>query len=325
MSRAFSLAILSDIHYASAAEQARGRDYEFRSITNPLLRLLVRAHRHFLWLRDPLHKNELLDRFLQQAGEVDHVVANGDFSCDTAYLGVSDDAAFESAHECLTRLRVRFGPRFHGIVGDHELGKFSLVGARGGMRLASYHRAEQELSLEPFWRIELGRYVLIGVTSSLVALPVFEPETLAEERLEWTRLRNLHLAGIREAFSALDPEQRVLLFCHDPTALPFLWQEEAVRHKSSQIEQTIVGHLHSNLILWKSRVLAGVPSIRFLEHSIKRMSTALNRARDWKPFRVRLCPALAGIELLKDGGFLTAKLEADASRPAEFRFHRIAR
>ena len=325
MSRAFSIAILSDIHFASAAEQARGADYEFRLIANPLLRLLVKGHRHFLWLRDPLHQNELLDRFLQRADEVDLVVANGDFSCDTTYLGVSDDAAFESARECLTRLRVRFGPRFQGTVGDHELGKFSLVGARGGMRLASYRRAEQELLLEPFWRVELGRYVLIGMTSSLVALPVFEPDTLVEERPEWTRLRNLQLAGIREAFSALDPEQRVLLFCHDPTALPFLWQEEVVRRKSSQIEQTIVGHLHSNLILWKSRVLAGIPSIRFLGHSIKRMSTALNQARYWKPFRVRLCPSLAGIELLKDGGFLTAKLEPDAGQPAQFHFHRIAR
>jgi hypothetical protein len=287
--------------------------------------LLVRGYRHFLWLRDPLYKNELLDQFLQRADKLDHVIANGDFSCDTAYLGVSDDAAFESARECLTRLRAKFGNRFHGAVGDHELGKFSLVGVRGGMRIASYHRAERELLLEPFWRFELGRYVLIGITSSLVALPVFEPDTLLEERPEWTRLRQLHLAGIRDAFSKLDPEQRVLLFCHDPSALPFLWQEEVVRRKSSQIEQTVVGHLHSNLILWKSRVMAGIPSIRFLGHSVKRMSTALNQARHWKPFRVRLCPSLAGIELLKDGGFLTAKLEADADRPARFHFHPIPR
>lgn len=325
MSRVITVTILSDIHYASATEQARGTDYEFRAIANPLLRVLVRTHRHFLWLRDPLHQNHLLEKFLQQAGEAGQVIANGDYSCDTAFLGVSDDAAFESARECLTRLRGRFGTGFHGTLGDHELGKFSLVGARGGMRLASYRRAEQELSLEPFWSFELGRYVLIGLTSSLVALPVFELETLPEERPEWTRLRELHLARIREAFSALRSEQRVLLFCHDPTALPFLWQEEAVRYRSSQIEQTIVGHLHSNLILWKSRVLAGMPAIRFLGHSIKRMSTALNQARHWKPFHVRLCPSLAGTELLKDGGFLTVKIDADASRPAQFCFHRIVR
>jgi hypothetical protein len=193
------------------------------------------------------------------------------------------------------------------------------------MRLASYDRVERDLALKPFWQFELGRYVLMGVTSSLVALPVFISETLPEERSEWARLRQLHLAEINKTFSGLDPNQRVLLFCHDPSALPFLWREDAVRRRLPQVEQTIIGHLHSNLILCKSRVLAGVPPIRFLGHAIKRMSTALNEARHWKPFGVRLCPALAGIELLKDGGFLEVKLDAEARQPAQFRFHRVAR
>ncbi len=325
MPRVFTLVILSDIHYASAAERARGPDYEFRAIANPLIRLLVKAHRRFIWLRDPLERNDLLERFLKQAGTADCVVANGDYSCDTRFVGVSDDAACQSARECLGRLRARFGGGFRANFGDHELGKFSLVGAQGGMRLASYHRAQRELGLEPFWKLELGRYVLMGVVSSLVALPVFEPETLPEERAEWGRLREQHLARIRSAFSSLESGQRVLLFCHDPTALPFLWREEAVRRRLPQIEQTIVGHLHSNLILWKARMLAGMPSIRFLGHSVKRMSMALREARYWKPFRVRLCPALAGIELLKDGGFLTAELDADAHGPARFQFHRLER
>jgi hypothetical protein len=55
------------------------------------------------------------------------------------------------------------------------------------------------------------------------------------------------------------------------------------------------------------------------------MSTALGEARHWKPFRVRLCPSLSGIELLKDGGFLTAELDADARQPAKFHLHRIHR
>ena len=42
------VAILSDIHYASAAEQARGEDYEFRDLKNPLVRLLIRLHSHNL-------------------------------------------------------------------------------------------------------------------------------------------------------------------------------------------------------------------------------------------------------------------------------------
>jgi hypothetical protein len=133
------------------------------------------------------------------------------------------------------------------------------------------------------------------------------------------------MAEIGAAFSALRTEQRVLLFCHDPTALPMLASEDAVRRRLHQIERTIIGHLHSNLILWKSRVLTGIPRLRFLGHSVTRMSTALRDARQWKPFRVLLCPSLAGIELLKDGGFLAASLDLDGSRPAQFRLHRLRR
>jgi hypothetical protein len=325
MPRVFTLAVLSDIHFASAAEQTRGDDYEYRDIANPLLYLLVKAHRHFFWLRRPLRQNHLLDKFFERVGAVDCVVANGDYSCDSAFVGVSDDAACQSTRECLARLHGKFGDRFRATIGDHELGKFGFGGTRGGMRLASYYRARRELGLEPFWQMELGRYVLMGLASSLVALPMFEPYTLPEERAGWEQLRDQHLDEIRAAFSALKPEQRVLLFCHDPTALPFLWREEMVRARVARIEQTIIGHLHSNLILWKSRVLAGMPVIRRLGHSAKRMSGALREARSWKPFHVRLCPSLFGIELLKDGGFLKAELDADADQAARFRFHRLAR
>ena len=316
--------ILSDIHYASAAEQARGADYEFRCVPNPATRILLKVFRRFFWLRDPLKRNPLLEKFLKESGQAECVVANGDYCCDTEYLGVSDDAACQSVRECLAKLRGKFGASLRANIGDHELGKFSLAGARGGMRLASYYRAREELGLEPFWRLKLGRYVLIGLTSSLVALPAFEAETLPEERAEWERLRQGHLADIRAAFSSLESRERVLLFSHDPTALPFLWREDCVRRRLPQIEQTIIGHLHSNLILWKSRVLAGMPAIGFLGAPVRRMTAALRDARYWKPFRVRLCPSLAGIELLKDGGYYTAELDLDAVHPARFQFHRLS-
>jgi hypothetical protein len=325
MSRAFTLAVLSDIHYFSAAEAARGRDYETRNIPNPLLRFSLKTYRHYIWLRHPSDHNRLLDTFIERASPVDHVIGNGDYSCDSAFVGVSDDAACESAQQCLGKLRGKFGAGFHATMGDHELGKYSLFGALGGMRLASYHRACGELGISPFWQVELGRNVLIGVASSLVALPVYEPETLPEERAEWKRLHELHLAEIRKAFSAIKPGQRVLLFCHDPTALPFLWREETVRSKLPQLERTIIGHMHSNLFLRKSRLLAGMPTIRFLGNGARRMSTALRDARLWKPFHVHLCPALAGIELLKDGGFLRIKLDEDARQPAQFEFQRLPR
>ena len=325
MRRKFALAILSDIHYASAAEQAAGDDYEYRNLTNPLLRWAVRLYRHHIWMRYPLRHNGQLDRFLADVGPVDHVIANGDYAVNTAASGVSDDAVRQSAQECLGKLRRQFGDKLIAGFGDHELGKLPLFGMRGGMRLASWRSGVDELGLRAFWKLELGNYVLLGVVSSLVALPVFAPDVLPEERSAWEKLREQHFAEIRAAFTALLPHQRVLLFCHDPTALPFLWREEIVRGKLSHLEQTIIGHLHSNLFIWKSKLLAGLPVIRFFGHSIQRMSTGLNEARLWRHFHVRLCPSLAGIELLKDGGYLTAELDAEAARPAHFEFHRLRR
>lgn len=325
MTRPLTVAVLSDIHYAGPAERARGSDYEFRVIANPILRRVLKTYRHRFWLRDPLNRNGLLDRFLDDVGKVDFAVANGDYSSNTGYIGVSDDAVFQSAKECLDKLREKFGDKLRANIGDHELGKLSLVGGGGGMRLASWRRATGELGLTPFWQKEFGNYILMGIASSLVELPVFAPDMLPEEKPEWEKLREQHLAEIRAAFDQLKSEQRVVLFCHDPTALPFLVREESVHRKLPQIEQTIIGHLHSNLILWKSRILAGMPVIHFLGHSAKRMSSGLNQARRWRPFHVRLCPALAGIELLKDGGYLTLALDPEARQPLACRFHRLKR
>jgi hypothetical protein len=325
MSCRFALAIVSDIHYASAAEQAAGDDYEYRDIPNSLLRWTVQLYRHHIWMRYPLRQNGQLDRFLGDVGPVDYVIVNGDHACDTAASGVSDAAVRQSAQECLGKLRRQFGDKLIAGFGDHDLGKLPLFGAHGGMRLASWRCAVDELGLRPFWKLELGNYILIGVVSSLLALPVFAPDVLPEEQSEWEKLGEQHCAEIRAAFAALRPHQRVLLFCHDPTALPFLWRDNVVRSKLSHIEQTIIGHLHSNLFLWKSKLLAGMPVIRFLGHSIRRMSRGLNEARRWRHFRVRLCPSLAGIELLKDGGYLTVELDGEAEQPARFRFHRLRR
>jgi hypothetical protein len=319
------LGIVSDIHYASAAEQARGSDYESACIRNPILRLAVRLYRRFFWLHQPLQKNYLLDRFIEQSGNLDYLIVNGDYSCDSVCIGVSDDAAFQSARECQDKLRLKFGDRLRFNFGDHELGKVSFFGGRGGMRLASWQRAQEGLGLVPFWQLPIGRYVLMGIVSSLVALPVFKADTLPGEYPEWERLRAIHLAQVRDAFKALSPGQRVLLFCHDPTALPFLGEEPAVQSRLSQIENTIIGHLHSDLILWKSRLLSGMPRITFLGHTARRLSTALHRGKYWKPFRVRLCPSLAGIELLKDGGYLTTEVDPDAQRPVRFHRHRLPR
>lgn len=320
-----TLGILSDIHYASPAEQARGADYEYRELRSPVQRHLIRLHRRYIWLKEPLQRNHLLDHFLDRVGAVDYVVANGDYSCDSMYVGLSDDASFQSASACLGKLRARFGERLIANFGDHELGKINLAGSRGGMRLASYHRATEELGLKPFWRLDLGRYSLMGVASTLVALPLFKTDMLPDERPEWEGLRARHLEEIRAAFAGLGPDRRVLLFCHDPTALPFLWREDPVRAQIARIEQTIIGHLHTNLVFREARILAGMPVIRFLGPTVQRMTQALHEARHWRPFNVRLCPALSGVQLLKDGGFYRVELDLTGKRPARFQFERIRR
>jgi Calcineurin-like phosphoesterase len=319
-----TVAILSDVHYAGAAERARGEDYELRAIANPLLRAFAHAYRHVVWMRHPLDQAPQLDRFLAQAGPVDCVVANGDYSCDSGFVGVSDPAAGQSAQECLGKLRAKFGDRARFIIGDHELGKLALFGS-GEMRLASWHAVTETLGLPPFWQLDIGRYTLMGITSSLIALPVHQPDTLPAEWPEWLRLREAHLAEIEAAFAALSSNQRVILFCHDPTALPFLWREEFVRRRLPQIEQTLIGHLHTQLVLWKSRVLCGIPPVRFLGHNVHRMTSALHEAHLWRPFHVRLCPALSGIELLNDGGYYTMQLDPAAGHRAQFTFHPLPR
>jgi hypothetical protein len=320
-----TVAILSDIHYAGPAEHARGEDYELRNITNPLLREVARAYRHLIWMRHPFDQGRQLDRFLAEVSPVDYFVANGDYSCDSGFVGVSDPAAFQSAQECLNKLRAKFGDRAGFTLGDHESGKVPMFGGKGGMRLASWHCATGQLGLKPFWKFAIGSYLLIGVSSPLIALPANEPDTLPEEWHEWQQLREAHLAEIRAAFDDLQSDQRVLLFCHDPTALPFLGREESVRRRLPQVEQTIIGHLHTRLILWKSRLLSGIPSIGFLGRNVSRFTSALHEAHHWWSFRVRLCPALSGVELLNDGGYYTVQIDPAASRPARFTFHPLPR
>ena len=325
MSQALIVGVISDVHYASALEKARGDDYELRAVANPVLRSFLRWYRNAVWLKQPLQHNHLLDHALERLRAVDWLVANGDFSCDSAFVGVCDDAACQSVAECLGKIRERFPNRSRTIFGDHELGKFSLVGKRGGMRLASFQRATEQLGIEPFWEQTIGRYTLIGLCSSLLALPAIQSEQLESERRGWSDLRSAHLENIRNTWRRLPRDQRLVLFCHDPTGIPFLFAEAEVQRRIDQIEATIIGHLHSPLILWKSRLLAGMPEIRFLGHSVRKMSRALHEARIWRHFNVHLCPSLAGVELLKDGGFLTLRLAPEADRPLEIERHRLQR
>lgn len=311
--------LVSDIHHASAGELARHYP-ELAVIKKWWLRRLVHCYRHYIWMREPFDYNPLFERFLASAADAQFVVANGDFSCDSAFIGVSDPPSLDSARYALGKLRARFGASFLATVGDHELGKTSLFGGVGGMRLASWDVATVNLGLAPFWTATWDRYELMGVASSLLALPVYAGEALPTELARWEQLRAAHVQDIATAFSNLDKQQRVLLFCHDPTALPFLGGIDEVRSRFGQIEQTWLGHLHTKLVWWPSRVLAGMPTISFMGNSIRRMSHALNQGRHWRPFKPRLCPALAGIQLLNDGGYYRLRLSANPERPVQARF-----
>ena len=319
------LLILSDIHFAGAAEQARGSDFSLRVIQKPHVRAFAHAYNHFIWMRDPFARSPQLERFLQVAPPADLVIVNGDYTANSAFIGLSDPAAMASAEECLGKLKGKFGDRLHLTIGDHEIGKVVMFSGQGGMTLASWQATTARLGLKPFWKLTVGNYVLLGVASPLLALPANRAETQPADWPEWQRLREAHLAEIRAAFDDLRPDQRVLLFCHDPTALPFLAAEESVRRRLPQIEQTLIGHLHTDLVMWKCRTFSGFPTIGFLGHYVKKFTSALNKAQTWRPFKVRLCPALAGIQLLNDGGYYTVELDPTAQTPAEWTFHPLRR
>ena len=320
MERPAEILILSDPHYASAAEKLRG-DFETASLKNPAARILIKLWRKLIWLRDPFGHNHKLDQLLERAVEPDLVVANGDFSCDSGFIGLADPAARQSAEECLGKLRARFDTRLRTTIGDHELGKTSLAGARGGLRLESWRVTTRQLAIQSVWDHRIHDTVLIGVTSSLLALEVFRPEILPEEWPEWERLRAQHIEDLRLLFGQIKPSDRILLFCHDPTALPYLAQEDFVREKFCQLERTIIGHLHTPMVLFQTRVLSGCPPIPHFGKGIHRITRALNSARAWRPFKVLLCPSPAGSQLLKDGGYYTAQLRPGS--PAEFTRHRL--
>lgn len=317
-----TLLICSDIHYAGPTERLRV-DYEARGIRNPIVKRLIGFYRRHFWLRDPFAHNHLLDRLVEECPEPDLAVANGDFSCDTEAVGHSDPASRESAALALAKLRGRFGEKFAPVFGDHELGKKSLGAGRGGPRVASLQICRAELGIPTLWSETVGRWTLISVASTLVGLPVFEPECLPEELPRWREERAAHMEEIRRRFAALPGGQRILLFCHDPTALPFLGAIPEVAARFGQIERTVIGHLHTNIILRQSQLLAGIPVLPGLGPSLTRMLRALNRAKAWKPFRVLLCPSLAGIQLHRSGGYYMAEIDPEGRKPLALRWNAL--
>lgn len=312
--------VLSDVHYACAAEEARG-EFEIDAVEHPVARAWVTAWMRFIWMRRPGPQNLLLDRFIRESGDADLVVANGDHTINSAFVGLSDPASLESAETCLTKLRDQFGDALHATIGDHELGKNGFAVSHGGMRLESFRLAREKLGLKPCWRTDLGRYSLIGVTSSLLGLPLFESEFLGEEAEGWRSLAEEHVREVADTFRSIPEDSRILLFCHDPSALPFLLSAPGIQDGLRKIESTVIGHLHSAMIFETAGLLAGIPRLPLPGAALKRINAGLNRARVWRDFRTRFCPCLAGIQLLNDGGFLELELDDEGDAPLKFHTH----
>ena len=159
-----TLGILSDIHYAGAAEQARGQDFELRGIANPA------GPR----LRRPLSPFHLAARAVAQEPSPRPVRGTGRRlrlrhrqRRLLLQLGLR-----RPERRC--RLRERAGmpgkappassaPACAPITATMSWARFTMFGGNGGMRLASWRRAQEDLALTPFWQLEIGRYVLLGV------------------------------------------------------------------------------------------------------------------------------------------------------------------
>ena len=316
------IVVITDIHYASELERARG-DYESQTVSNPWLRFLLKQYRYFVWRRDPYGWNDYVDRFINKAGETDLVIGNGDYCCDSAFIGVADDPSLTSARQCLDKMRDAFGEKFVGIMGDHDIGKKSMFGGVGGMHLESWDRCEGELKLDAFFKFEFGNHVLIGLNSTLIGLPSNQADCFPGDANAWEVKRNAHLETLRETLGQLGKHQRLLFFIHDPSALPHLAQLEWVREHYHRLDGTFVGHLHSELIVKMSRVLAGMPQIHGMGHTALTMSTALQKAREWRPFKVHLVPAPGGIQIYRRGGFGEIRIPMDGSGAVEFQIHSL--
>ena len=316
-SGSFQILLLSDVHYACAAERLRG-DYEARTINHPLLRVLLGAYRRHVWCKDPLSQNRYLTDFLAVATQADLCLGLGDYTCDSAFIGVADDAAMQSASICLNRLRNHFGDRFRGLIGDHDLGKQSLSGRVGGMRLESWQRCCGPLQLESVLHQPVGKVHLVGMNSSLLTLPACWMDFEADQRAAWLALRDRHLQALKGILDGIPGDHRILFFMHDPTGLAMLLEHDWVRRCLPRLDGTWVGHLHSPWVFKASRWLSGMPRIRCMGNAVTKLSAALQQRHLWEPFKVRLVPAPGGIEIAPQGGYGDLRIDPEGKLPPDF-------
>jgi hypothetical protein len=176
---------------------------------------------------------------------LDYLVAGGDYSCNSGFIGLADPAAFASAAECLKKLRAQFA--IASFPSSVTMNSASLASSANKVECAwPAGRAPSMISAShPSGRKTLGRYTLSGSPPPSSPFHLLEADVLPAELDAWRNLRETHLHQIRELFASIPSTQKNLTLLPRPSALPFLWRESSVQQKLPQIERTIIGHLHS--------------------------------------------------------------------------------
>jgi hypothetical protein len=321
------IAVISDVHVLGPTELARAEESVLlmSRMEDPLRRVwrkgLYRVRRRF-WNTHPAWRQTAFLRALDKVDEFDPewVIANGDYGGDYGGVGLSNDATFESVSGVIDLIRRRFQGRSRFIFGDHDLGKYSTVLREGGIRLHSLERGEKKLGIPSFWHEADDEYHLIGVNSSLFTLDLFLPEALAEEIPEWRRRREEHIEHVSRAFDGLPEDARVLLFCHDPSALTALSQIPVVVRRMRHIEMTVIGHLHSPFLLKVARWMPRKKGWRPKYPVARIIAHGLEGARSWELFHPVVCPSTFGTGHHLAGGLLFIERDPDTRRLVTRRF-----
>ena len=306
------IAVVSDFHVAGPLERDKA-DECYRQVghgLHPLRRKLrkgLHRMRGGLWNAHPEWREEA---FLKALGIVhayrpDWVVANGDYGGDHGGVGISDAATFESAAAVVQTIRDHFRDHARFVFGDHDLGKYSTLLREGGIRLKSLELGERRLGIPSFWHEVDEDIHLIGVNSSLFTLDLFLPEAIAEEIPKWRRKREQHIEHVSHAFDGLPREARVILFCHDPSALHALSQLPVVMDRRKHIEITVVGHLHSPSLMKLARILPVNRSRWRPKYPVARIiAHGLEGVKSWRQFNPVVCPSTFGTGHHVRGGLL---------------------
>ncbi len=312
------LAVISDIHVLGPGEHERARELvadirRHHGVVRGVWRRFLHGARARFWNWHPESRRACFLKALEDmhAYHPDWVVANGDYGGDAEGVGLSHASTYESAAGVITLMREVFPDRCHFIFGDHDIGKYSTVMRQGGIRLASLDVGEQQLGIRSFWHEQTDGFHLIGVNSSLITLDYFLPEALTEEIPEWKRRRDEHERQVSETFSGLAKDARVILFCHDPSALGVLDKNPAIREKKEQIELTVLGHLHEPRLLSIIQKLPRLPDWKPRYPVARIISDGLRTAQAWSDFNPIVCPSPFGTGHHLSGGLLYIEKSAD--------------